>query len=188
MGIHRCFIILTIIPVLVSLSGCGYAGLLRPSVLKQLNPEVVALLNELPNVDRQNEEIIGRLFVHGGLSHAKEGEDGIMRGEIRIPEGQLIWQPAIIVMPHRGKLELEIFNDDAGSLHAAILPSNGDKQYLPLPSHTRGRAILELDGPGYYWFGCPVANHAGRGMLGFILVRGDVPPEARLDRPKQPRP
>ena len=47
---------------------------------------------------------------------------------------------------------------------------------------------IRLDQPGMYWFGCPVANHAGRGMLGLILVSGEVPPEARLDRPRQPRP
>lgn len=39
-----------------------------------------------------------------------------------------------------------------------------------------------------YFFECPVANHAGRGMVGLILVEGEVPPEARLDRPWQPRP
>lgn len=173
---------------LVSLAGCEYIKLLRPSVLKQLNPDVVRLLNELPNVDRPNEDIVGRLFVHGGLSHAEEASDGLMRDQIRIPEGQLIWQPAIIVMPHPGELEVEFFNDDGISIHAAIMPSNGDKQYLPLPIHTKGRARVRLDAPGYYWFGCPVANHVGRGMLGLILVRGDVPPSAKLDRPPQRRP
>jgi PQQ system protein len=168
--------------------GCNYVRLLRPSVLGQLNPEVVALVNELPAVDKQNEGMIGRLFAHGGLSHAEKGEDGVMRETIRIPTGQLIWQPAIIVMESGGELELDIVNDDATSHHAAILPSNGDKQFLFLPSHTRGRARLQLDGPGYYWFGCPVANHAGRGMLGLVIVRGNVPPEARLDRPEQRRP
>lgn len=38
------------------------------------------------------------------------------------------------------------------------------------------------------WFGCPVANHVGRGMLGLILVRGDVPAIAKLDCPEQLRP
>ena len=31
-----------------------YLRLLRPSVLKQLDPQVVRLVNELPGVDRQN--------------------------------------------------------------------------------------------------------------------------------------
>jgi PQQ system protein len=68
------------------------------------------------------------------------------------------------------------------------MPSNGDKQYLPLPIHTKGRVKIRLDGPGYYWFGCPVSNHVGRGMLGLILVRGDVPSSAKLDRPMQRQP
>jgi PQQ system protein len=166
----------------------SYPGLLRPKTLKQLNPDVVRLVNELPELDQQNEAIVGRLFAHGGLSHAHMGEDGIMRDRIRVPSGEFIWKPAIIVMPKGGQLELEFVNEDDFSHHAALLPSNGDKQLLMLPMHTRGKARIQLDGPGYYWFGCPVANHAGRGMLGLVIVRGDVPAEARLDRPAQTRP
>ena len=165
-----------------------YFRLLRPSVLKQLDPQVVKLVNELPGVDKQNEEIIGRLFAHGGLAHAKEGSDGVMRVDVRAPDGELIWTPAIVVMPRSGELEVELFNDDPYVHHAAILPSNGDKQFTMLPIHSRARARVSLDGPGYYWFGCPVGNHVGRGMLGLILVKGDVPDDARLDRPEQPRP
>src|SRR5919198_1027856 len=33
-----------------------------------------------------------------------------------------------------------------------------------------------------------VVNDEGRGLIGAIVVLGDVPPEARLDRPAQPRP
>jgi hypothetical protein len=62
---------------LLTLSGCEYVRLLRPSVLKQLNPRVVRLVNELPEVDHPNEAIVARLFAHGGLSHAKLGGDGI---------------------------------------------------------------------------------------------------------------
>src|SRR5919199_1248744 len=61
------------------LCGCEYAGLLRPSVLKQLNPDVARLLDELPEVDAPNKAIIARLFAHGGLSHAEVGADGVMR-------------------------------------------------------------------------------------------------------------
>lgn len=50
-----------------------YARLLRPSVLKQFNPQLVRLVNELPSVDRHNKGTLGRLFVHGGLEHAAEG-------------------------------------------------------------------------------------------------------------------
>ena len=50
------------------------------------------------------------------------------------------------------------------------------------------RARVRLDQPGLYWFGCPVANHAGRGMLELVMVKGSVPNDARLDRPRQRRP
>ena len=47
---------------------------------------------------------------------------------------------------------------------------------------------LELDGPGYYWYGSTTGNDEGRGLTGAIVVSGEVPPEAKLDRPPQPRP
>jgi PQQ system protein len=162
--------------------------MLRPPVLKQLNPRVVRMVNELPNVDQPNEEIVGRLFAHGGLDHAKQGSDGVFRQHINVPPGQYIWEPAIIVMPHAGELELEFANHDPVAYHAAILPSNGSREFLMLPMHKAGTARLRLDGPGYYFFGCPIANHAGRGMLGLIIVSGDVPASGKLDRPKQERP
>ena len=170
-----------------SLVGCDYFRLLRPKVLKQLNPRVVALVNELPAVDDPNEAIVGRLFPHGGLSHAKLGGDGVFRDKIRVPKNEYMWEPSVIVMEHGGDLELEFSNDDQ-NFHIAFLPSVGERQVLELPVHTAGRARVHLDQPGLYWFGCPVANHAGRGMLGLVMVKGTVPPDARLDRPKQPKP
>ena len=167
----------------LSAAGCGYVKLLRPSVLKQLNPRVVALVNELPAVDDPNEDIVARLFPHGGLSHAKLGSDGV----IRVPKNEYIWEPSVIVMEHAGEMELEFSNEDQG-LHIAFLPSVGERQVLELPVHTAGRARIRLDQPGLYWFGCPVANHAGRGMLGLVMVKGAVAAEARLDRPKQRKP
>ncbi|HEX7122671.1 MAG TPA: MSMEG_3727 family PQQ-associated protein, partial [Gemmatimonadaceae bacterium] len=167
---------------------CTYAKLARPSVLKQVDPNVARLVNYLPRADAPNEAMVAKLFALGGLSHAQMGEDGVMRDHVRVPSGEFIWEPTIIVMPEPGELELEFTNDDAFSHHAAYLPSNGDRRYLMLPMHTRGRARLQLDGPGYYWFACPVANHEGRGMLGLIIVEGQVPPAARLDRPPQPQP
>ncbi len=174
--------------LVVALSACEYVRLLRPNTLAQLNPRVVRMVNYLPRVDNQNEAMVARLFAHGGLSHAKLGRDGVFRDRIRIPRGEYIWYPAIIVMPRGGELELDFYNEDPFSHHAAYLPSVGDRQMLMLPIETRGRARLRLDQPGLYWFGCPVANHAPRGMLGLIIVEGEVPAEAKLDRPRQPRP
>ena len=167
--------------------GWQYVRLLRPSVLKQLTPDVVRLLNGLPEFDQPNKAILARLFVHGGLSHAQLGPDGVMRDRIRVRENQFIWQPAIIVMPKAGELELEFSNNDQ-NFHIAFMPSDGDRQVLQLPAKTGGRVRVHLGQPGLYWFGCPVSNHAGRGMLGLIIVTGDVPVEAKLDRPPQRRP
>ena len=185
MNPRRCLAVAALL--LVSATGCNYVRLLRPSVLKQLNPDVVRLLNELPAVDHPNEAIIARLFAHGGLSHAREGADGVMRDRIRVPKNEFIWKPAIIRMPHSGELELEFSNEDQ-TLHMALLPSNGQRQLLHLPMRQAGRVRIRLDEPGLYWFGCPVSNHAGRGMLGLVIVPGEVPQEAKLDRPKQKRP
>ncbi|HEX9985845.1 MAG TPA: MSMEG_3727 family PQQ-associated protein [Thermoanaerobaculia bacterium] len=169
------------------LAGCEYVRLLRPSVLKQLNPRVVRLVNELPEVDRPNEAIVARLFAHGGLSHAKLGGDGVFRDRIYVPKDQYIWYPAIIVMERGGDLELEFSNDDVVT-HAAFVPSDGDRQVLMLPVHQAGKVRVTLNQPGLYWFGCPISNHAGRGMLGLVMVKGETPAEAKLDRPKQDRP
>jgi PQQ system protein len=86
-----------------------------------------------------------------------------------------------------GELELEIVNDD-NNTHCALLPSNGDFQFIWLVNKSIGTATLELDGPGYYWNGSPTGNNEGRGLTGAIVVSGEVPEEARLDRPPQPRP
>lgn len=174
--------------LLLPLAACEYAGLLRPSVLRQLNPRVVRLVNYLPRVDDQNEAMVARLIGHGGLGHARRGPDGVMRAAVRVPPGEYLWYPSVIVMPRGGELELDFYNQDPYSHHAALLPSDTERQSLVLPVHTRGRARIRLDQPGMYAFDCPVANHAGRGMVGLILVEGEVPPEAKLDRPPQPRP
>ena len=174
--------------VTLALSSCDYVRLLRPSVLKQLNPRVVRMVNYLPEVDDPNEAMVARLFAHGGLSHAEAGSDGVFRDRIHVPRNEYIWEPAIVVMEQAGKLELEFQNEDA-VVHMVYLPSNGgEREVLTLPVATGGRARISLDQPGLYWFGCPVSNHAGRGMLGLVIVEGDVPAEAKLDRPAQRRP
>jgi len=178
---------LALVGAAIALAGCEYGGLLRPSVLSQLDPPTARLLNELPEVDRPNEATIARLFATGGLAEATEGADGVQRVSVDVPPGQMIWRPAIVVMPRAGELELQFSNHD-DALHMAFLPSNGGREIVELPPGEAGRARVRLDGPGLYWFGCPVANHVGRGMLGFVLVKGDAPPAAQLDRPPQKQP
>ena len=171
----------------LAMSACDYARLLRPRVLKQLNPDVVRLVNYFPEVDNANEAILARLPGHGGLVYARDGRDRVMRATVRAPANQYIWYPSLIVMRRSGELELEFQNEDDAA-HAAMLHSNGSLEVLSLPAHTAGRARIRLDEPGLYTFTCPVANHGGRGMLGLILVEGDVPAQAKLDRPPQRRP
>jgi PQQ system protein len=141
-----------------------------------------------PGLDRPNEAILGRLPVRSGrLGYAEEGPDGRLRARVRIPLDELTWDPSILVMPHGGDLELELVNDDQNT-HCALLPSNGDQKFLWLPINSRGTADLKLDAPGCYWFSSIIGNDEGQGLMAAIVVLGETPPEARLDRPPQPRP
>jgi|SRR5882757_1118731 len=138
-------------------------------------------------LDAQNKAGLGRVLGTGSIGQATERADGRMEARIRINPDELTWDPQILVMPHGGDIELELINDDQNT-HCALLPSNGDRQFIWLVNHSRGRAILNLDGPGCYYYSSPTGNDEGRGLTGAIVVLGDVPPEARLDRPDQPRP
>ncbi|WP_236790818.1 MSMEG_3727 family PQQ-associated protein [Amycolatopsis sp. GM8] len=144
------------------------------------------LLHSL-GLDAQNKAALGSVLGTGNIAQATEGSGGRMQATIRINPDELVFDPSILVMPHGGDIELELVNDDRNT-HCALLPSNGDRKFIWLVNHSRGRAKLNLDGPGYYWFGSPTGNDEGRGLTGAIVVLGDAPPEARLDRPAQPRP
>jgi PQQ system protein len=138
-------------------------------------------------LDTQNKASIGRVLATGKIGHATEEPDGRMKATIRIPPDELVFEPSVLVLPHGGYLDLELINDDMNT-HCALLPSNGDSQFVWLVNHSKGTATLNLDGPGYYWYSSPTGNDEGRGLTGAIVVGGETPPEARLDRPKQPRP
>jgi PQQ system protein len=142
---------------------------------------------ELQELHKQNGATIGRVLATGNIGHAEDRPDGRMHARVRILPDELIWDPSILIMPHGGDLELELTNDDDNT-HCALLPSNGDSQFIWLVNHSRGTASLNLDGPGYYWFSSPTGNDEGRGLTGAIVVMGEAPAEARLDRPPQPRP
>jgi PQQ system protein len=169
------------------LGSCDYARLARPSVLSELTPPVARLVDELPDLDAPNKALVAQLYAVGGLGKAKEGTDGVMQIDITAVPHRFMWQPAIIDMPHGGTLDVHFSNYD-DTVHAAYMPSVGGQQVLDLPIHKAGIAHIRLDEPGLYWFGCPVADHVGRGMLGLIIVRGNAPAEARLDRPRQVQP
>jgi PQQ system protein len=144
------------------------------------------LLDKL-GLSGQNKASLGAVLGTGNIAQATEKGDGRMEATIRIRPDEIRWDPSILVLPHGGDIELELINDDLNT-HCALLPSNGDRKFIWLVNHSRGRATLNLDGPGYYWFSSPTGNDEGRGLTGVIVVLGDVPPEARLDRPDQPRP
>lgn len=144
-----------------------------------------ATLHEF-GLDVQNKGSLGRLVATGSIARAEE-VDGRMRAEVRIPPDELAWDPSILVLPHGGDLELTLVNDDTNT-HCAHLPSNGDNKWMWLPVYSRGTVTLSLDGPGYYWYSSNIGNDEGRGLIGAIVVQGDAPSEARLDRPDQPRP
>jgi PQQ system protein len=153
----------------------------------ELPERVPAWAARMAVLDRQNGATLGRILGRGLIGHAEEGPDGQMRATVRIPPDELVWEPGVLMLPHGGTLELELVNDDLNT-HCAVLPSNGDHQFIWLVNHSRGTATLELDGPGYYWYGSRTGNDEGRGLTGVIVVQGDTPEEARLDRPPQPRP
>ncbi|MBB3053583.1 PQQ system protein [Prauserella isguenensis] len=141
----------------------------------------------LAEIGGQNKAAIGAVLGTGSIAKASERPDGTMEATIRIAEDALAWEPSVLVLPHAGTVELTIINDDKNT-HACLLPSNGDRKFIGLLNHSKGRATLELDGPGYYWYGSPAGNDEGRGLTAAIVVSGEVPPEAKLDRPAQPRP
>ncbi len=104
------------------------------------------LLSKL-GLDAQNTASLGRVLGTGNIGQATERADGRMQAQIRIPPDELVWDPSILVMPHGGDIDLEIINDDKNT-HCALLPSNGDRKFIWLVNHSKGRATLNLDGPG----------------------------------------
>src|SRR5947207_1704240 len=133
-------------------------------------------------LDGQNKATLGRLLATGNIGQATDRADGRMQAQLRIRPDELMWDPSVLVMPHGGDIDIELINDDLNT-HCALLPSNGDSQFIWLVNHSKGTATLNLDGPGYYWYSSPTGNDEGRGLTGAIVVQGDTPAEAQLARP-----
>jgi len=138
-------------------------------------------------LDGQNRTALGRLLGTGNVGYAEVGDDGIMRATVRIPEDELIFEPSIVVFPEGGEVELTLINDDKNT-HCAVLPHNGDPKIIWLVNHSKGTARLSLGGPGTYYYGSTTGNDEGRGLTAAIVVQGDAPEEAKIDRPPQPQP
>jgi PQQ system protein len=138
-------------------------------------------------LDGQNKTTLGRVLGTTNIGYAEEQSDGKMTATVRIPEDELCWDPGILVLPHGGELELTLINDDKNT-HCAVLPCNGDNKIIWLVNHSKGTANIKLDGPGYYYYGSTTGNDEGRGLTGAIVIGGEVPDDAKEDRPPQPRP
>jgi PQQ system protein len=138
-------------------------------------------------LSKQNRTGLGKLLGSGTVGHAEEGPNGKMTATVRIPEDELCYEPGTLILPHGGELELTLINDDKNT-HCAVLPSNGDPKIIWLVNHSKGKANLKLDGPGTYYYGSTTGNDEGRGLTGAIVIGGEVPDEAKEDRPPQPRP
>ncbi len=109
-----------------------------------------------------------------------------MTATIRIPEDELCFQRGTLILPHGGDLELTLINDDKNT-HCAVMSNNGDPKFIWLVNHSKGNALLNLDGPGTYYYSSTTGNDEGRGLTAAIVVSGEVPDHAKLDRPAQPR-
>jgi PQQ system protein len=91
---------------------------------------------DVASLNRQNGIALGRVLGSGTVAEAEEAPDGKMTGTIRIPEDELVYEPGILVMLHGGTIELTIINDDKNT-HCAVMPSNGDTQFLWLVNHSK---------------------------------------------------
>ena len=109
-----------------------------------------------------------------------------MTATVTIPEDELVYDPGVLVLPHAGTLELTLINDDKNT-HCAVLPSNGDYQFIWLVNHSRARPP-SAPRPRLLLVRLPLGNDEGRGLTAAIVVQGDAPHEAQIDRPPQPRP
>jgi PQQ system protein len=149
---------------------------------------MMRLMKTMMATSDPNERILGQLFAVGGAGKAGFGSDGVARISMVHQPMETVFRPAIINMARPGYLEVTIGNNNPQSHLIVVLQSDGGLQALNLPAMTSGRARVHLGTPGLYLIADAMGNHMGRGMMGMVVVGGEVPPEAQLDRPPQPRP
>ena len=156
----------------VLVAGCAYTPIFRPARPGQAYSSArLHLMPQLRDVE-PSEDVLARVMAQAGPAVARVGKKGIMRALIRVPEGRYAWEPSVVVLPRPGPAELTFANDDRAH-HVVLVSSDGDRPLLDLPSGTRSAVTVSFDRPGRYWFGCPVSNHDGRGMVGLVIVKGD---------------
>jgi PQQ system protein len=135
-----------------------------------------------------NEKVLAQMFATGGGGKAEKGSDGVMRIVVEHHPMETVFRPAVILLDHPGELEIDFVNRNPQSHLLPVVPSDGNLMALDLPALATGRTRVRLSSPGLYMFGDAMGDHMGRGMMGMIVVGGEVPSHAKLDRPPQPRP
>ena len=81
--------------------------------------EKVTRIADEPGLAKQNGTTIGRVLGSGNVGHAGEESDGRMHATIRINEDELIFDPSILILPHGGTVDIDLYNDDKNT-HCAV--------------------------------------------------------------------
>ena len=149
---------------------------------------MIPLLEGMLGTRKPNRMIPGQLFANGGGAHAEFGDDGIARVSVAREPAETILRPSLIIMSHPGDLEITFSNNDPQAHLLLAAQSDGGQQILELPPLEAGRTRVHYGSPGLYLIADAMANEMGQGMMAFVMVQGEVPAPAKLDRPKQRRP
>lgn len=149
---------------------------------------MVPLLRAVLGTRRPNHMIPGQLFANGGGGDAVLGADGVARIAVERRPRETILHPAVILMAHPGDLEITFANNDPQAHLLLVAQSDGAQQVLELPPLHAGRTRVHYGTPGVYAIADAMANEMGQGMQAFVIVSGEVPAPAKLDRPAQRRP
>ena len=149
---------------------------------------MIPLVHALLGTRKPNGMIPGQLFANGGGGYADVGSDGVARIAVERRALETILHPSVIIMRHPGDLEITFSNNDPQAHLLLAAQSDGGQQVLELPPLKAGRARVHYGTPGLYLIADAMANEMGQGMLGFVMVQGEVPDAGKLDRPKQVRP
>ena len=163
-------------------------ALLAAIIVGASSCSMLPVLRAMLATRKPNHMISGQLFANGGGATAAFGSDGIARVTIERRPKETILHPAIILMGHPGDLEITFSNNDPQAHLLLVTQSDGAQQVLDLAPNQAGTTRVHYGTPGIYTIADAMANEMGQGMQAFVLVQGEVPPTAKLDRPKQRRP
>ena len=149
---------------------------------------MVPLVEAMLGTSRPNHRIPVQLFAKGGGSHATVGADGVARVSVERRPREVVLRPSLILMNQPGDLVITFSNNDPQAHLLLVAQSDGAEQVLELPPQEAGRVRVHYGTPGLYLIADAMANEMGQGMMGFVMVQGEVPAPAKLDRPPQRRP